>query len=900
MDADEAEEAEAPPATMRLEDLVAGEADPRAVPPTLQDVDDLVAEYHRRWVRPELSCAALSGFVYEALGLRVQAHVSWEDFQRRHRAEVYRMMRLHVMLGHYRVSSGDSRNRLNEVSYVLHSIPRFVIQAATLMNVVSPAERARNEVLLPADFREYGADRDGEETVVDHDKTKLNSFQNTFLYLREILQGCGYRRADGRFFARIVTASGYDALAFREEKTVEDFVREFTAHQFDFTAWKWITDKGTNLKDTIKYLRECVLPRGRRPGARTAATAPTRATPSAAARACTTRARVLLIPYARRGPPGELAERATAMRRAIRGEEAYRLEAPPDAVVCVVHLPGGVRRRAGDRRRARGRARPLLARGRRVEADSAAAARRLVDAPGLAAALARRIAPDEEEPEAALGRCRRPSAPRRRSAVLADGSWTCLDGDAAEAPLVAALREGCEGTSIPWALLGGVHSKCYVTLRDGTPSSRCARRAAAGAPSRGAEAQAHAGRRAAAARSSDPRRAAAVGAVFRVDVGRTWRDCAAEDIDRIYQCQKFTVRDAVHALRVPGAPVVRRGGARPLRVHLDARGHRRLRQVHRDEGDAALLAAAPARHPQLQHAAPVRDGRGLARRPRADHLLQRGERGAAGRAGGVADERQRRVGELRRQEPAGTAGAAVARAALLGGQPVPAQVQQPGGAGLAPAGGVLMTYPVQPRDGFIFDRIRRSKLERAAAQGHARLPRVRGHPRHDRPDVDAGAPAARVRGLLLAQHARDEPLRGLSRQRRVRRGRPRGGADAARGCASSTTTSSRTTTGARRRAGARTSTAGRLRSAPSPSCSSRSPSTASATPTPRSPSACAPRTPPARAGRPDARRRRGGRVGGAEGGCARAGGGARAGGTAGDERGEGGRRREGGARAPRI
>ena len=85
------------------------------------------------------------------------------------------------------------------------------------MSVVAPLDRTRNEVLLPEQFRGLGNDREGQENILDYDAVKNTTFQSAFLYLREILQGRS-RRADGRFFSRIETASGHSTLAFRRRR----------------------------------------------------------------------------------------------------------------------------------------------------------------------------------------------------------------------------------------------------------------------------------------------------------------------------------------------------------------------------------------------------------------------------------------------------------------------------------------------------------------------------------------------------------------------------------------------------------------------------------------------------------------------------------------------------------
>jgi len=733
---------------LTLDALVPGEADLHAMPPTLARVDELVAEYHARWVRPNIRCDAASAYVFETLGIDASTHVSWDAFQERFRPEVYRLVRLNGMLAHFGVRSGETRNRLNEVSYALHALPRFVIQTANLMSVVAPLDRTRNEVLLPEHFRAVGGDREGQENILDYDAVKNTTFQSAFLYLREILQGHSYRRADGRLFSRIVTASGHQTLAFREEMTIEAFVRRFTAHQFNFEAFRWVTNPLRNLKDLITYLRECVLPEARDldEDCRYRSYEGDAVGRGAGVYDCR---EDFFFPYALRPQWEELAERATQHICLIRGvpvrrrrragdddegreeEEArgaYRLEPPPDTAVCVVHLPGAFPYHTAQELEDVA-AQPRGAVWREADAfEAAAAGAECRDAPELARLLAARLPPDATEPEV-WGRAWIPVLPPKAQRALHDGTWTHLNPPGApESALAHAVRAG--GTnSVPWELLDGVHAKCYLTHRDGTalvPLPTPARRMRASvskqevrAHLQGAPLGPHAivtlpAVPAAEAEGPDGEGedapAPAPARYFRVDAGRTWRDCAAEDVDRIYHCQEFTPHDMFMLYALKGRLFFDVADLDNYEMTLMLEGIggcgkstvMKVTQLYWPPHLRGILSSNM--QPQFGMAAVARDGRSKAIfcnevSESLQVVQEEWQTSVSGEWGSYAVKNQ--------QEPLTFKWKA--QHFWVGNQ-FPKKFNNMAGQVSRRLAGVRMSHPVQPRDGTIFDRIRSHKL----------------------------------------------------------------------------------------------------------------------------------------------------------------------------------------------
>ena len=726
-----------------LDALAPGEADRLAVPSTLARVDELITEFHARWVRPHIRCDAVSGFVFQSLGIDPCTHVSWDAVQQRYQPEVYRLMRLNQMLAHYGVRSGESRNRLNEASYALHALPRFIIQTANLMSVVAPLDRTRNEVLLPEQFRGLGNDREGQENILDYDAVKNTTFQSAFLYLREILQGRSYRRADGRFFSRIETASGHSTLAFREEKTIDAFVREFTAHQFNFEAFRWVTNPLRNLKDLITYLRECVLPEARDldEDCRYRSYEGDAVGRGAGVYDCR---EDFFFPYALRPQWEELAERATQHICAIRGvpvrrrrrpgddgegreeEEArgaYRLEPPPDTAVCVVHLPGvfpyDIAQELEDlASQPRG---TVWREADAFEAAAAGAERR--DAPGLARLLAARLPPDATEPEV-WGRAWIAVEPAKAQRALHDGTWTHLNPPGApESALAHAVRVG-GADAVPWELLGGVHAKCYLTRSDGmalVPLSTPARRMRAAVSKQ--EALAHLGDAPlgphaivtlpAVAPEAEGGEGAAAGAparYFRVDGGRTWRDCAAEDVDRIYHCQEFTPHDMFMLYALKGRLFFDVADLDNYEMTLMMEGIggcgkstvMKVVQLYWPPHLRGILSSNM--QPQFGMAAVARDGKSKVIfcnevSESLQVVQEEWQTSVSGEWGSYAVKNQ--------QEPLTIEWKA--QHFWVGNQ-FPKKFNNMAGQVTRRLAGVRMTHPVQPRDGTIFDRIRAHKL----------------------------------------------------------------------------------------------------------------------------------------------------------------------------------------------
>lgn len=523
-------------------------ADPDVVP-NLATTARLVGAYRDTWVEDGVGLRDLLPWMCERLELDVQ-RFEWKRFACAVKMEHYRMTRLKFYLSTHKVTSGDLPKKLREASTVVYSLNQLAMQATRMLALLTvDADMVQAP---PEEDDEDGAREDEEENNVLHaDQVKLTNFQSAFCRLRVVLEGCHYRRADGKFFRRIVTAGGLETLAFEEAISVEGFVTRHTSHEIDFRAWRWITDPPANVERMVDYMTRRSLPEAPE-------LVEDRHLFSYAGDAAGRGAGVYdassdaFFPYHCRQAWADMARNYTRERKDLVRARRYVCEAPSVSSVCVSHLttafPYDVYAETLEAMRL-----PCGTRWREAEAFECAPGHALVvpacsggGAAALAAVLAARLAPDAEEPEV-WGLSWQPLPPE---ATLDARAWTELAAGPGAEELRTHLAAGRamfftdeEGVA---EMLRGVGEHTFVRAADG------ACYVPLGTPARRARTTLSAAERAALLPAAGvPPRAwvrhddgdGAPPRYFLPDTGRTWRDCEAKEIDHIFACQKFSTHD---------------------------------------------------------------------------------------------------------------------------------------------------------------------------------------------------------------------------------------------------------------------------------------------------------------------------------------------------------------------
>lgn len=174
--------------------------------------------------------------------------------------EHFRIQRLRIAVEENYVDDLDCMTLLQDALRVVTSAERFLLQAGRLFVYASANKDADALSMLPSQMRVESEYKAGQETILEYDATKLDSFQKLFLDLREQLEGMQYRRADSKFFRRVRTVNGDTTLAFEEAMTIEQWVGERCNHDVNFYAWTLSTRPSCNFHNIVRYLSERPLP----------------------------------------------------------------------------------------------------------------------------------------------------------------------------------------------------------------------------------------------------------------------------------------------------------------------------------------------------------------------------------------------------------------------------------------------------------------------------------------------------------------------------------------------------------------------------------------------------------------------------------------------------------------
>ena len=148
--------------------------------------------------------------------------------------------------------------KLWELDDLLYSVNDLLKHSTRVLKNMDPSSLALRTFMPPLDREDddYFDVEAENENVLRHDEEKLNSFQKIFCHMREILQGRAYRRAQGKFFSRIVLEDGTETLAFEEDISIKEFVAEHSTCENFWKVWKWMTDPTSNYERIVEHLTE--------------------------------------------------------------------------------------------------------------------------------------------------------------------------------------------------------------------------------------------------------------------------------------------------------------------------------------------------------------------------------------------------------------------------------------------------------------------------------------------------------------------------------------------------------------------------------------------------------------------------------------------------------------------
>ncbi len=181
--------------------------------------------------------------------------IDFDIFAEKLTAEKVILTALENVLKKWGAFGGHTSELHMKTSEVIFCIFDVFINVNRLMRNMWPNNSPHRDNSLPKEFREQQHYRASMANTVYHD-VKLNNFQDAALYYCHVLSSLDYRRSSGSFFQRIVTASGFATNAFAEATTIEKFVCTYGAKEVSFKTWLALTDPISNYRNMIDYFKE--------------------------------------------------------------------------------------------------------------------------------------------------------------------------------------------------------------------------------------------------------------------------------------------------------------------------------------------------------------------------------------------------------------------------------------------------------------------------------------------------------------------------------------------------------------------------------------------------------------------------------------------------------------------
>lgn len=516
-----------------LDDLQYNAADPDAVP-SLEITERLIDEYHVHWLDENVQLSNVIDWVCTRFELEVD-DFKWDTYDLAFKQQMYMNARLRLFLKAYGIHSGATCDKVFQVECVLYNVRDLLVQATRFMNNLDPRNMTRR-IMMPPEARGEDQRSADNENVIINDASKNTPFQNAFLHLRQVLETRHYRRADGKFFKRIIlnVGKGMETLAFEEECTIEQFIIKETSVWVNFQVWRWMTHNETrttgNMADYLKkfnipeapeleenqHLRSYAGdPMGRGSGVYDSSTD-------------------AFFPYHMQEQWSDIAARVTAIRRQLTGNAKYTCTPPSRNDVCVVHLntefPYDILEELLEVVK-----RPLGMCWRVAHEYECTHSADEINDEDFGQLLHDKLPTDVHDEPEVWGMVWQEYTGK----LSDDTSWTELQGHDVIHEVLRSNRMHITEDEFCKSEGPCITSKSYLMTSEDTvliPLRTPSRRARIVLPA-DCRHDAHA--------FSFVRFQCADGSVryFRPHIGRTWMDCDASEIDHIYNCQMFTVAD---------------------------------------------------------------------------------------------------------------------------------------------------------------------------------------------------------------------------------------------------------------------------------------------------------------------------------------------------------------------
>ena len=230
--------------------------------PCKDNVVDLVHRYHAFWHPGRPEARQMFNWILDQLEIPPNVVPTWDVVRPQMERERYRLLTLLSYCHHYDLirDSGQIKEMMHQIALMHAETTAFVRKSNAIAMRMS--QGAQNTALLVPE--EDRVDQDAQDTIVDNDPKKFRSWQQTFLYLREVLASQHLRRAGKYFFTRTINSvSNIQTNAFEQHQLISEFIDEHTCYDDNLPQWTTHTASQGNHQEMIKYLTERPIPEAR-------------------------------------------------------------------------------------------------------------------------------------------------------------------------------------------------------------------------------------------------------------------------------------------------------------------------------------------------------------------------------------------------------------------------------------------------------------------------------------------------------------------------------------------------------------------------------------------------------------------------------------------------------------
>lgn len=247
------------------------------VPQTRGQLRRLIVKFHRHWVNDtNVDFRNLSEWFAKRFHMMETRTFDWQVMVHMQQIEYYKVQRLSYFLRVHEIQTPSWHCMFRDIDFAVHNALSFFLCSLRVMRVLRGDSRvieAHDQMMKDIQaLIDSNQERETQQdamfatpaleatTMASHKGLKITEWQSAFIHLLQVLVTCNYRRADGDFFTRVVTNTGYETMAYKKEKSIEAFVGEFCSHHSDFVNWWRSTKEKGNHRYMIEVLTSRPLP----------------------------------------------------------------------------------------------------------------------------------------------------------------------------------------------------------------------------------------------------------------------------------------------------------------------------------------------------------------------------------------------------------------------------------------------------------------------------------------------------------------------------------------------------------------------------------------------------------------------------------------------------------------